>query len=408
MNKISLPRMAALNAYWLGVSFMWSALHPLLLPAIMLNYVPETQKNTWLGLLTFTGLVVAALIQPLAGTISDGWRSRWGRRRPLIVIGTLFDFVFLSILAWGGGFLWLVIGYLGLQLSSNIAHGSAQGLLPDRVPIKQMGVASSLKTLFDMTALIIASLAAGRLLDPEGQNPIPIIFAISIALTLGLLTTIFGTPEEPTHGAQRGIPKLRDVFRINLSANRAYWWLIAQRFLFLIGIYGLQAFIQYYLRDVLRVSNPVKMTGDLLASLTLALVALALAGGWLSDRFGAKRILSIAGWLSAVGLILLMMARTPETLALYSIFIGAGLGLFLTANWALASRLAPSGEGGKFLGLTNLATAGAGASARLAGPLVDLLNNAFPATWAGYRFLFIFGAFCALASVLILKRVVLE
>lgn len=414
MQKISFPRMAALNAYWLGVSFMWSALHPLLLPAIMLNYVPDAQKNTWLGMLTFAGLIVAGLVQPLAGAISDGWRSRWGRRRPLILIGTLFDFVFLSLLAWGGGILWLVIGYIGLQLSSNFAHGSAQGLLPDRVPVRQMGVASGLKTFFDMTALIIASLAAGRLLDADGKNPGPVVIAIAIALTLGLLVTIFGTPEEPTdttsmQGKKRNLWKFwRSVFSVDLSVNRAYWWLIVQRFLFLIGVYGLQAFIQYYLRDVLRVANPVQQTGDLLAALTLALVALALAGGWLSDRFGPKRMLSIAGYLAAVGFILLMLARTPTMLGIYGIVIGAGIGLFMTANWALANRLAPSAEAGKFLGLTNLATAGAGALARLEGPLVDVLNAAFPSTWAGYRFLFIFGAICALMSVVVLKRVKLD
>ncbi|NOY97890.1 MAG: SLC45 family MFS transporter [Chloroflexi bacterium] len=408
MKKISFPRMFALNAYWLGVSFMWSALHPLILPAVLLNYVPETQKNTYLGLLTFVGLVIAMIIQPLSGALSDSWVSRWGRRRPLIVIGTLFDFVFLSVLAWGGGFVWLIVGYIGLQFSSNIAHGPAQGLLPDRVPLGQMGAASGLKTFLDMTALIIASLAAGRLLDPEGKNPTLVMLVVMGVLAAGLAVTVFGTPEEPTHGRPKTDWRgLRDSFRIDLRANTAYWWLIGQRFLFLIGIYGLQAFAQYYMRDVLRVENPVKQTGDLLAGLTLGLVVLALAGGWLSDRFGAKRVLSIAGWLAAVGFILLMLARTPETLVAYGVVIGAGIGLFLTANWALASRLAPAGEAGKFLGLTNLATAGSGALARLEGPLVDMLNHAFPGVWAGYKFLFIFGALCALGSVLLLKRVVL-
>jgi MFS family permease len=35
-------------------------------------------------------------IQAISGALSDRWALRWGRRRPLIVIGTAFDFVFLA------------------------------------------------------------------------------------------------------------------------------------------------------------------------------------------------------------------------------------------------------------------------------------------------------------------------
>ena len=101
-KTVSVPQMLVLNTYWIGLSFMWNALHPIILPAVLLNFVPDAQKNTYLGLLTFAGLIIAMIIQPLSGALSDGWVSRWGRRRPLIVLGTLFDLVFLAILAWSG------------------------------------------------------------------------------------------------------------------------------------------------------------------------------------------------------------------------------------------------------------------------------------------------------------------
>src|SRR5512143_1980820 len=104
MKRItSLGKIFILNAYWIGLSFKWNALHPIILPAVLLNLVPETQKNTYLGLLTFFGLIIAMIVQPVAGAISDGWRSRWGRRRPLLAGATLFDALFLLVLAIGGG-----------------------------------------------------------------------------------------------------------------------------------------------------------------------------------------------------------------------------------------------------------------------------------------------------------------
>lgn len=437
MKKLNLSELLILNAYWVGLSFMWNALHPILLPAVLLNYVPDAKKNTYLGLLTFAGLIIAMVIQPISGALSDGWKSRFGRRRPLIVVGTLFDFLFLSVLAWAGGFVWLFIGYIGLQLSSNIAHGPLQGLLPDRVPPTQLGVASSVKTFMDMLSLILASLLAGRLLDPVTRDPTPVMLVVMSLLAICAMITIFGVRESPSPGfvstnAPAGLTHLPDllsksrvmpgnpakfgglpnpprafldIFKINFRDHSSYWWLIAERALFILGIYGLQAFAQYYLQDVLQVPDPPKQTGDLLAALTISLTVLVLIGGWLTDKYGAKRILYIGTLIAAGGMFLMLFAKDMQGLLIFGSILGAGIGLFLTSNWALANALAPQAEAGKYLGLTNLATAGSGALARLEGPALDWLNAAWPGAWVGYRGLFLFGALCMLLSIFLLRKI---
>jgi MFS family permease len=377
---------------------------------VLLNFVPDARKNSYLGLLTFVGLLLAMVIQPLSGAISDGWVSRWGRRRPLMVLGTLFDLVFLALLAWAGGLTWLVIGYIGLQFSSNIAQGPAQGLLPDRVPPEQLGAASSWKNVMDMTSLIIASLLAGRLLDPVTRDPTLIVLVLMGAIAVSTAITVFGTHESPSPPGRRGRGEgfralLGELFDIDFRANSAYWWLIAERGLFLLGIYGVQAFAQYYLQDVIRVADPPKQTGDLLAVLTLSLVALVLAGGWLTDKFGPKRILYVASFLASAGMLLMLIPRDMAGLMATGGVLGAGIGLFLTANWALANRLAPADQAGKFLGLTNLATAGSGALARLEGPVLDWLNGLWPGQWVGYTGLFVFGALCIVFSMFLLGKI---
>ena len=127
MKRVNGWYLFVLNAYWIGLSFMWNSLHVTILPAVLLKYVPDTQKNTWLGLLTFFGLIIAMLVQPLSGAVSDRWQSRLGRRRPLMWFGTAGDLLFLLIMGFLGGLPALFIGYIGLQTTSNIAHGPAQG-----------------------------------------------------------------------------------------------------------------------------------------------------------------------------------------------------------------------------------------------------------------------------------------
>jgi len=404
MKRASFRDILFVNSYWVGLSFMWNSLHVIILPAVLMHLAPENLKNTYLGLLTFFGLILAMVVQPISGAISDAWASAWGRRRPLVLLGTLFDFVFLAFLGWSGGLIWLAVGYIGLQISSNVAHGPLQGLLPDVIPEAQLGRASGFKNLMDMIGLVAASLLMGHLLDPNVRHPVGVIGIIAAVLAVGASITLLGVRERPSLNEKREVnwKAWLKSFQIDLWEHRAFSWLIVSRFFYLIGIYGIQSFAQYYVRDVLAVANPIQLTGDLLAVITLALIFFALAGGWLGDRIGHLRVSLVASLFGFLGCVLMVWARTPGTLLIFGSIFGVGIGLFLTANWALANELAPQAEAGKFMGLTNLATAGAAAVGRLEGPLIDALNNARPGVWLGYTGLFLMGAICILCSAILL------
>jgi MFS family permease len=118
---------------------MWNSLHLIVLPAMLLGFVDDARKNTALGLLTFVGLIIALLIQPVSGALSDASPSRFGRRRPLLILGTLADLLFLYLIATATSLGTLAVGYVGLQFTSNIAHGPAQGLMHVAFPCPRWG-----------------------------------------------------------------------------------------------------------------------------------------------------------------------------------------------------------------------------------------------------------------------------
>jgi UMF1 family MFS transporter len=264
----------------------------------------------------------------------------------------------------------------------------------------------------DIAGLVVSSLLMGRLLDPLTADPLIPVLVAAFTLLISASITIFGVRERsslddsPDDRQQVQKSSITAFFAGIKSAlgYRPYAWLIGSRFLFLLGIYDIQVFAQYFIRDVIQTDNPVKLTGDLLASITLALIACALGAGWLGDRFGHRKVQYFASAIGTLGCLLLLLARTPETLLVFGGVVGIGIGLFLTANWALINRLAPLAEAGVFLGLANLATAGSGAVGRLLGPVIDLMNNAQPGAYAGYTIMFIFGAICTGASSLLLSR----
>jgi MFS family permease len=104
---------------------------------------------------------------------------------------------------------------------------------------------------------------------------------------------------------------------------------------------------------------------------------------------------------------MLLMVTTRDLAGLFAIgsLVGAGIGLFLASNWTLANQLAPPSAAGRYLGLTNLATAGSAALARLEGPAVDALNALRPDAWLGYQAMFAFGVACIVLSAWFLGKV---
>jgi len=82
--------------------------------------------------------------------------------------------------------------------------------------------------------------------------------------------------------------------------------------------------------------------------------------------------------------------------------VGISVGAFMSTNWALATDLVAKGEEARYLGLTNLATAGGAALARLIGPVIDFFNAREPGLGYSFMLLACFIYFLA-GSLLLLK-----
>lgn len=453
----------AVNLFWLGLNIRNNAVGSLFLPYLVDVFVRPEIKNTALGLLRFAGLIVAMMVQPAAGIISDRSTSRFGRRRPFIFIGVILDLVFLAALYFAWDYASLVIALLLLQFSSNISHGPLQALIPDMIPEDQRGVASGLKSIFELLPLILvgftiaglvsrghldwAFLATGAALlvimlltvifvreKPLLQRPaIPLrpamlrvtgMLAAIIAGALGgiLIGAVFGgligMAAWPLLGscAARmigvslgGLTAMVGAVYLGVRAgilvtlgskmNRGQpasvtsfpWWVI-NRLLFLAAITSIQGFAPYFLMYAFRINRDLAtgMTGQLMTMVGLFTLLTALPGGWFSDRFGYKPVIAVSGLGAAAGSFLLLATIWfPSMTLLYAIgaILGLSTGLFVTANWALGTKLIPPEEAGRYLGVSNLAGAGAGIIGQtMGGPIADYLNGMIPGS--GYFVLF--------------------
>src|SRR4051794_11242604 len=91
---LPLGQLVRLSVYWLGLVAVVQGVAIVLQERITV-LVPDTSiQYTTLGALQVAGIVIAVLVQPTVGTLSDYTVTRFGRRKPYIAAGTVLDFVF--------------------------------------------------------------------------------------------------------------------------------------------------------------------------------------------------------------------------------------------------------------------------------------------------------------------------
>jgi Na+/melibiose symporter-like transporter len=411
-NKSTFRRSDYLKITVLGFALatLWGCLHTIIIPTRLLDFVPLAEKSTYLGLLTFAGLMLAIIVQPIAGAISDRSGFRWGRRRPFILVGTLVAMLFLSGIGGAGSFLAIFVVYCLLQVASNTSQGPYLAFIPDLVPPDKRGLASGVKGFLEIAggvallypiAIFMDNYSAG-----EGGHWLWLSLAIVGAVVLAaMVVTILTVREKPGKGGTQLplFPTIFNSFKIKLGEHRDFIWFIVSRLFIMMAFTTLQTFSMYFIMDVVGADDPATATARFSLAAIAGMLIVAYPAGRLSDRVGRRPIAITAGLLGALAIAFIYLSRQNFTFVILSGgLVGIAFGAFLSSNWALATDLVPKGEEARYLGLTNLATAGGAALARLIGPLIDYGNGLSPNLGYSFMFLACFIYF-VVGSLLLLK-----
>jgi Na+/melibiose symporter-like transporter len=373
-----------------ALAALWSSLHSIILPLRLLDFVAESQKNTYLGLLTFTGLLLAMIIQPVAGTISDRSTFHWGRRRPYILLGTAVALLFLP----GIGFAWdyaaIFIIYCLLQISANTTQGPYQAFIPDLVPEGKRGLASGMKGLLEIVGGIALIYPIALFMDRyfAGEGSIwlwTVLVMLAIVLLGAMVATVLTVKEQPVSGKPQPplLTTFYQTFNTDVRQNRNFIWFLISRLLVFMAFTTIQQFALNFLQDVIGVTNPAEATARFSIVAVTGMLAVVYLTGYFSDKIGRKPIAVTAALLGAIGIAILFMYQSYGAMLVAAGIIGIALGAFNSTNWALATDLITKGEEARYLGLANMATAGGAALARLIGLVIDFFNNYTPNL--GYR-----------------------
>jgi MFS family permease len=420
------PQLLLISVYWFGIQAVWGGYEQFGQKQVQL-IVGDGVKGTAIGILELMGALVAVVVQPTAGVISDYTRSRFGRRKGYILAGTAFDMVFLGGLAlvaipeppagtWDGEALGSLgtmalytLLFLGLQCSSNLAQGPFQGYVPDLVAEPQVGIASGAMGLMRTSGLIGGALimSVGAALNEWGLAlvVIAVIEGVLAAATFAFVRE--GPPGKPREG-RSWLAVAREAWGLDVLRERSFLRMTAVRLLFLMGAGIFVNISLFYTEDALGQTDPTWRSVWWTAALVVLVAGTAattIPAAWASDRVGRKPVIRAAALVASAALVVLALAPSPPIALVGVLLLGIGSGAYLSVDWALMTDIIPLASSGRYMGLANIANSISGPVGLLAaGPVMDLVSRGWGPE-IGPRAATAVGIVALLASIVALRGV---
>lgn len=343
------------------------------------NVVPLILKNTFdipddiAGVIMALDNVLALFLLPLFGKLSDRTHTRLGRRMPYILGGTLAAVVLMNLLpvADGARSLWLFVAALGLLLlAMGVYRSPAVALMPDVTPkplrskgnaiINLMGTLGGVFTLA-ATGLLVTRDATGR------ENYSALFLAVSIlmlAAVVVLLLTIrenrlarevelqnLATQGEDATQAQADeTPSTGAGFSsLDPALRRSLILILCSVSLWFMGYNAVTTAFTKYVS--VQWGYDIKAASQCLMVATVGAVVSYLPVGFLSSRFGRKRVIQAGVLLLAAcfGTAALFAQFSP---VLYGIFalVGAAWAMINVNSYPMVVEISKSGDVGKYTG----------------------------------------------------------
>jgi MFS family permease len=377
-RRVSVFEQININVFWIANNFHWQALLAIVIPSMVVKFLGNANKDIDLAIVVVWGTLVAVAVNPLVGAISDYVTFRLGRRRPFLIVGTIFNVIVLVLFAFSPNWftstellIAFAVIFLLLQFTNNIANSPWSAIIADKVPQNQRGMTAGFNGLFQLLGTILGSVIAGIIVNknnalPLYKNEIVQIFLIIAAVQIAFVVyTVFTVKETPLqeHAKFELAPILKRFF-FKPSTYPDLSWVLLARFLVMMGIWGVFYFLQYYFDDVLggpgvkTILFGSNFSGEgfsgtlFLPVLLVFALPTSLIAGWLSDRHGRKIMVYISGAVMTIVCLLFILFQSQYAALIAGVFFGIGYGAYTSVDWALTTdALPPTDEAGKFMGI---------------------------------------------------------
>lgn len=313
--------------------------------------------DLWWGRAISTSLLLVVLTGPMLGALADraGFRKRFFIAFTALCIICIALFTTLAPGMVLRGFALIALANFGFE-SSQIYYNA---YLPDIAPPERLGWVSGLGFAIGYLGSIVGLVVALPLVNARQFNLLWLLVATFFA--------VFSIPAFLALPADRPQPdKHIDLRRIvrDVLANQPLRRFLLAFFLYFDGVETTIVFSGIYAATTLKFSTPEVIKLFLAVQCSALVGALALAKP--TDRWGAKRVITLTLFLWIGVSVSAFFAETKATFFAVAVTAGLGLGSIQAASRALMASLIPRGKESELFGFYALC----GKSSSILGPLV--------------------------------------
>ena len=362
-----------LTAYMIGWSALWTCLLVVVVPYQIGQMVGDEHKGSSLGFVVAVGGFNSVVIPPVAGYVSDRTVTKYGRRKPYILVGTVCCSLLILLLPACKSIGAFALVWFCLQTSSNFGSSAFLGLLPDVVPPEELG---------NVSGILAACTAFGQLVGAGIGSGLKTIGLLNVYVALAVVHVVFmlitvvavkedipmsdnGKPDElrgnfgkvgdMNYEEDQGCCSKVTSFALDVIRpfkSNDFRWVYITRWLIQMGIYSVQEYIQYFVKDVIYPNEIGKsnMTVTTMTSLLLCIIVIGggscgFVCGILSDKYDKRKIfVYFSGVFISFATIMLMYATSLTACAIGAFVFGVGFGSFAAVDMAMVVEALPSEE----------------------------------------------------------------
>ncbi|MEI2689781.1 MAG: SLC45 family MFS transporter [Anaerolineae bacterium] len=377
-----------------GISIIWPLFNSLIPPML----ADLGLSAAVVGFILTWDNIINMFFQPWVGSRSDRTHTRFGRRKPWLMVGAPLAALFFILVPFvRENFALIALAILGTNLGMAIFRSPTIAYLGDLFEPEERSKANGVINLMGGVGGAIALFTGGMLY----KIGVAIPFIFGAAVMLFAIAIVLWRVKEPdrSHLPMEEVeqePKLLDNVRyVATNPDRSGLFLLGAIFAWFVGWNATEAFFTLYAREELGIA--VGTGTQMLTAFAAMLILFAIPSGLLATRFGRKPIILIGIVGMMMGTLLAFVVRDPRLLLALLAVMGGFWALININSLPMVYDLAKSGSIGAYTGLYYFAASAAAITGPIvAGALVDMTS---------YRSIWPFTAVFLLLAALLMSRV---
>lgn len=413
-KKLNYGRTILIGLAFMSISSFWQVYD---------NIIPLILKNTFGLGETVTGVVMAfdnvlaLVLLPIFGTISDKVDTKLGKRTPFIIIGTALAVTFMMMLPFAERVQklpWFVAALFGALVSMGLYRSPAVALMPDLTPNKLRSKANAVINLLGAVGGVYSLLMIKFLVAKEARpGYIPLFTAVAVFMVTAILVLVATIrerklaeqlkAEEAADAAAQTSGAVKDTVSqeaaptvLTPEVKRSLIFMLASIFLWYVAYNAVTTAFSRYTVEVWKLEGGG--FADCLMVATVAAICSYIPIGFVAGRIGRKKTIMGGVLLMAACYFAAIFVREYHPLINIAFaLIGVAWAAINVNSYPMIVAMSKGADIGKFTGTYYTFSM----AAQIMTPILSgfLLENVAYTTLFPYALIFSLLAFCTMTQV---------